>query len=232
MEAQPIQEFTSSIGIEFNDITLIENAFTHRSYLNEQRDEDIEHNERLEFLGDAVLELVVTDFLFSSYPTEPEGVLTAYRAALVNTESLAQTAAELHMDDYLRMSKGERMDTDKGRMHILANTFESCVGAIYLDQGYDVAQGFVANHLFGKIDTIIEHKLFKDAKSYFQEQAQENERVTPHYELVAHEGPDHDKEFVMAVYLGDEQVAEGRGPSKQKAETNAARAALENRGWL
>lgn len=232
MEAQPIKDFTSSIGINFSDESLIENAFTHRSYLNEQRDEDIEHNERLEFLGDAVLELVVTDFLFNQFPDEPEGVLTAYRAALVNTESLAQTAADLSMDDYLRMSKGERMDTEKGRMHILANTFESCVGAIYLDQGYDVAQQFVATHLFGKIDTIIEHKLFKDSKSYFQEQAQENERVTPHYELVAHEGPDHDKEFVMAVYLGEEEVARGRGPSKQKAETNAARAALENKGWL
>lgn len=232
MEYKPVEEFAQSIGVQFEDTSHLEVAFTHRSYLNEQRGEDIEHNERLEFLGDAVLELIVTDFLYRSYPEEPEGVLTAYRAALVNTESLSETAAELSMDDYLRMSKGERMDTDKGRMHILANTFESCVGALYLDQGYDVAQRFVADNLFDKIDTIIEHKLFKDAKSYFQEQAQENEKVTPHYELVAHEGPDHDKEFVMAVYLGDEQVAEGRGPSKQKAETNAARKALENKGWL
>ena len=224
--------FEQETGIIFTDKDLLETAFTHRSFLNEQGKIKVDHNERLEFLGDAVLELVVTDFLYQRFPEEKEGVLTSYRAAMVNTDSLSQTARLLHMDDYLRMSKGERMDTGKGRMHILANTFESFVGALYLDQGYAVAQLFIQTHLFGKIDEIIDKKLFKDPKSYFQEKAQETERITPHYELVAHEGPDHDKEFVMAVYLKEEKVAEGRGASKQKAETKAARAALESRGWV
>lgn len=232
MENKNISEFETQTGIVFQDKTILETAFTHRSYLNEQSGNTKEHNERLEFLGDAVLELVVTDFLYNQFPKEKEGVLTSYRAAMVNTDSLSYTAKTLHMDDYLRMSKGERMDTEKGRMHILANTFESFVGAVYLDQGYDQAQRFIADHLFSKIDEIIDKKLFKDPKSYFQEMAQEHKRVTPHYDLIAHEGPDHDKEFVMAVYLDDEKIAEGRGPSKQKAETNAARAGLEARGWV
>ena len=232
MEYKDVQEFEQATGISFTDTSLLETAFTHRSFLNEQRSRECEHNERLEFLGDAVLELVVTDFLYMTFPEEKEGVLTAYRAAMVNTDSLAATARLLAMDDYLRMSKGERMDTEKGRMHILANTFEAYVGALYLDQGYACAQAFIASHLFAKIDTIIDKKLFKDPKSYFQEMAQENERTTPHYELVAHEGPDHDKQFVMAAYVGEEFVAEGRGPSKQKAEIHAARAALEARGWV
>jgi ribonuclease-3 len=135
------------------------------------------------------------------------------------------------MDEYLRMSKGERMDTQKGRQHILANTFEAFVGAMYLDQGYGQARDFIANQLFPKLDAIIEHKLFRDPKSYFQEQAQERERITPHYELIGEEGPDHDKEFVMAVYLENEEVARGKGPSKQKAETSAAQNALQARDW-
>lgn len=232
MEYKNVSLFEEETGIIFTDKTILETAFTHRSYLNEQSEKKTDHNERLEFLGDAVLELVVTDYLYKTFQDEKEGVLTSYRAALVNTDSLSQTARLLHMDDYLRMSKGERMDTVKGRMHILANTFESFVGALYLDQGYDAAEKFISTHLFGKIDEIIDKKLFKDPKSYFQEMAQENERITPHYELVAHEGPDHDKEFVMAVYLDEEKIAEGRGPSKQKAETNAARAGLEAREWV
>ena len=233
METRPLEEFQEAIEIEFADQGALERAFTHRSYLNEQtEDSESRHNERLEFLGDAVLELVITDFLYRRFPKEKEGILTAYRAALVNTESLAQSARELEMDEYLRMSKGERMDTQKGRQHILANTFEAVVGAIYISQGYDSASDFVAKTLFDKIDPIIENKLFRDPKSYFQEQAQERERVTPHYELVGEEGPDHDKVFVMAVYLDTEEVARGKGPSKQKAETQAARNALEARGWL
>ena len=227
-----LETFEQKIDYIFTDKSLLSSAFTHRSYLNEQSNKSTEHNERLEFLGDAVLELAVTKYLYNSYPQEPEGVLTAYRAALVNTESLSEAARLLEMDSYLVMSKGERMDTVKGRMHILANTFEAFVGALYLDQGFDQAEDFIAKQLFHKIDNIISHKLFKDAKSYFQEQAQEQEKVTPHYELLAHEGPDHDKEFVMGVYMGETLVAEGRGASKQKAETNAARAGLEEKGWV
>ena len=227
-----LEGFEKKTQVFFDDKTILSKAFIHRSYLNEQRGKGYEHNERLEFLGDAVLELIITDFLFHKFPDEDEGVLTAYRASLVNTESLSATAGELEMDNYLQMSKGERMDTVKGRMHILANTFEAFVGAIYLDQGYDVANRFVSENLFEKIDEIISEKLFKDAKSYFQEIAQEKLKTTPHYDLVAHEGPDHDKEFVMALYLGDERIAEGRGASKQKAETSAARAGLEAKGWL
>lgn len=227
-----LQQFEIQTQVAFKDKKILSQAFTHRSFLNERKSQDLQHNERLEFLGDAVLELVVTCFLYEKYPTEAEGPLTAYRAALVNTESLAECARKLQMDDFLRMSKGERMDTVKGRLHILANTFEAFVGALYLDQGYDVAYDFVAQQLFDKIDVIVRKKLFKDAKSYFQELAQEIEKTTPHYDLTAHEGPDHDKEFVMALYLDDEKIAEGRGPSKQKAETNAARAGLEAKGWV
>ncbi len=229
---QQLEQFENKVAITFKDKTILFKAFVHRSFLNEQRGKGYEHNERLEFLGDAVLELIITDFLFNKFPNEDEGVLTAYRAALVNTDSLAQTAAELQMDDYLQMSKGERMDTVKGRMHILANTFESFVGAVYLDQGYETARQFVSDNLFKKIDVIIEKKLFKDAKSYFQEIAQEKEKTTPHYELIAHEGPDHDKQFVMALCLDNVEIARGSGPSKQKAETAAARAGLEAKGWL
>lgn len=232
MDTQPLSQLQESLGISFNNESILERAFTHRSFLNEQSEEsESRHNERLEFLGDAVLELVVTDFLYNEYPKEKEGVLTAYRAAMVNTDSLASSARTLQMDQYLKMSKGERMDTQKGRQHILANTFEAFIGAIYLDQGYDQACDFIAKQLFTKIDTIIEKKLFRDPKSYFQEQAQDRERITPHYELVDEEGPDHDKVFVMAVYLNSEEVARGKGASKQKAETQAARNALEARGW-
>jgi ribonuclease-3 len=230
-DTRPLTNFQESIGITFNDTTILERAFTHRSFLNEHAENESRHNERLEFLGDAVLELVVTDFLYREFPRQKEGVLTAYRAALVNTDSLASSARELEMDEYLRMSKGERMDTQKGRQHILANTFEAFVGAMYLDQGYGQARDFIANQLFPKLDAIIEHKLFRDPKSYFQEQAQERERITPHYELIGEEGPDHDKEFVMAVYLENEEVARGKGPSKQKAETSAAQNALQARDW-
>ncbi|MFW0870959.1 MAG: ribonuclease III [Patescibacteria group bacterium] len=231
MDTLPLTQFQEAIGIQFNDSDVLERAFTHRSYLNEQIENESRHNERLEFLGDAVLELVITDFLYQKFPREKEGVLTAYRAALVNTDSLAMSARALEMDEYLRMSKGERMDTQKGRQHILANTFEAFVGALYVDQGYGQARDFIASQLFPKIDTIIKNKLFRDPKSYFQEQAQDRQRITPHYALVDEEGPDHDKEFVMAAYLENEEIARGKGPSKQKAETNAAQNALEALGW-
>ena len=224
-------QFTTIHGISFSDTTILDTAFTHRSYLNERGHENISHNERLEFLGDAVLELLVTEFLFGRFPDEPEGILTAYRAAMVNTDSLSYAAERLEMDHYLRMSKGERMDTEKGRGHILANTFEAFVGALFLDSGIARAKAFVEKELFPYIDTILAEGLHRDAKSYFQERAQEIEKTTPHYDLIREVGPDHDKQFVMGLYLGDSLVCEGSGPSKQKAETDAARKGLAIKGW-
>lgn len=226
-----IPEFEKKIGINFEKKELIEKAFIHRSFTNEKAGKGLEHNERIEFLGDAVLELSATDFLYKEYPNETEGVLTSYRSALVNTESLAKHAMDLEMGNHLSLSKGEKTST-KGRDHILANTFEAVTGAIYLDQGFAAADTFLKKNLFTYIDKIIAKKLYKDPKSYFQEQAQEFAKVTPEYKLVAHEGPDHDRFFVMAVHLGDEKVSEGKGASKQKAEVEAARNALDAKGWL
>ena len=223
--------FEKKIGIEFENKNLIEQAFTHRSFLNEQGDKTLQHNERIEFLGDAVLELAATEFLFNLFPNKPEGELTAYRSALVNTDSLAKAAISLKMNDYLKLSKGEKSST-KGREHILANTFEAVVGAIYLDKGFARARKFLEDYLFDYIKEILAKKLHKDPKSYFQEQAQEYVKITPEYKLVGYEGPDHDRTFIMAVYLGDEKVVEGQGSSKQKAEIDAARKALEKKGWL
>jgi ribonuclease-3 len=220
------EEFEKRIGVVFKKKELLEKAFIHRSFINEKEGRGLEHNERIEFLGDAVLELSATEFLYKKYPKETEGVLTSYRSALVNTDSLAKHAIDLKMEEYLMLSKGEKMST-KGRNHIMANTFEAVTGAIYLDQGFLVADTFLKKNLFTYIDMIIEKKLYKDPKSYFQEQAQEIAKVTPEYTLVGHEGPDHDRFFVMAVYIGDEKVAEGKGISKQKAEVDAARNALE-----
>lgn len=224
--------FEQKIGFTFEDKELLERAFTHRSYLNENKGaKQKEHNERLEFLGDAVLELVVTEFLFAKYPTEPEGVLTAYRAALVNTQSIADAATQLGMNDHLLLSRGEARDTGRARSSILANTFEALIGALYLDKGYEAAQQFIAEHLFYKADEIVAKKLWQDAKSRFQETAQEKFGQTPHYELVSQTGPDHDKHFVMGVFLGEEQIATGEGKSKQEAEQRAAEAAIAVKRW-
>jgi ribonuclease-3 len=228
--SEKIDIFEKKIGIDFDDKNLLKKAFTHRSFVNEGG-KGLEHNERIEFLGDAVLELAATKFLYNKFPEETEGKMTAYRSALVNTESLAKAASELEMGNFLMMSKGERAST-KGREHILANTFEAVVGAIYLDKGFEKAEEFLKKNLFPYIDEILAKKLYKDPKSYFQEQAQEHVRITPEYKLVAHEGPDHDRLFVMALYLGKEKVCEGRGTSKQKAEVDAARKGLEVKGWL
>jgi ribonuclease-3 len=191
----------------------------------------LEHNERLEFLGDAVLELAITDYLYKKYPEKTEGDLTAYRAALVNTNTLSQTAVDLGMNDFLLLSKGEAKDTGRARQYIMANTFEAVVGALYLDQGYDGAQRFIAENLFHLTDEIVEKGLWQDAKSRFQEKAQEKVGVTPRYDLVKETGPDHDKEFIVGVYLDTELVAKGSGPSKQEAEQAAALAALEASNW-
>lgn len=223
--------FEKEIGFSFKDKQLLQTAFTHRSYLNENRDTVKEHNERLEFLGDAVLELAVTDFLYRKYPERPEGELTAFRASLVNTQSISEAATELGMNDYLLLSKGESKDTGRARQYILANTFEAFIGALYLDQEYEAARLFIERALFGKIEKIVEERLWQDAKSYFQEKTQEEFSVTPSYELVSEAGPDHDKKFIAAAMINGEAVAQGEGRSKQEAEQAAARKALEVKGW-
>jgi len=219
------------LGVTFTDSTLLLTAVTHRSYLNEHREATWEHNERLEFLGDAVLELVVTDFLYSKYPEKPEGDLTAIRAALVNTNSLAIASEKLGVNQYLLMSKGEAKDEGRARQYILANVFEACVGAMYLDQGYESAQKFIANQLFANTEVIIAKKLWQDAKSRFQELSQEHASITPTYETVSQEGPDHDRIFTVGVFLRREKVAEGKGRSKQEAEQQAAQEAVKAKGW-
>lgn len=224
-------QFEKKIGFEFKNKDLLTQAFLHRSYLNEHSDIDLDHNERVEFLGDAVLELVVTDFLYKKFPKRPEGDLTAYRAALVNTITISDVAKELGFDDYLLLSKGEAKDMGKARSSILANTFESVIGALYLDQGYVSAEKFIHTFLIPKLDYIIAQGLWRDAKSYVQEKAQETEGVTPSYKVVGESGPDHEKVFTSAIYFGNKKIAEGSGKSKQEAETSAAREALTVMGW-
>jgi len=219
------------LAVEFVDKQLLLSAVTHRSYLNEHREATWEHNERLEFLGDAVLELVVTDYLYRTYPEKPEGELTAVRAALVNTVSLSATSEKLGVNPYLLMSKGEAKDEGRARQYILANVFESCVGAMYLDQGYEVAKEFIARNLFHKTDEIVRKRLWQDPKSRFQEMAQEHASITPTYTLLGQDGPDHDRVFTIGVYLKQEKIAEGKGRSKQEAEQEAAERAITAKGW-
>lgn len=229
VDFSPFEKLTN---ITFADKKLLEQAFIHRSYINESNGSNLSHNERLEFLGDAVLELIVTDYLYKKYPDRDEGELTAYRSALVNAVIIGEVALELGMNDYLLLSKGEAKDIGKARSYILANTYEAYVGAAYLDQGYDVTQKFIAKTLFGKIDTIVAKKLWRDAKSLVQEKAQEHVNVTPSYKVLNETGPDHDKHFTVGVFFGDDRIAEGKGKSKQEAEQAAARAALEIKEWL
>lgn len=217
--------------VKFNNPDLLRQAFTHRSYLNEHPESKLSHNERLEFLGDAVLELIVTDYLFRQFPDQNEGELTAYRAALVNAETLATVAAELNMNDYLLLSRGEQKDTGRARSTILANTFESVLGAIFLDQGYAQAQAFVSQYLFPKTAEIVKRQLWQDPKSLFQEKAQSFANITPAYRVLSEDGPDHDKIFTVGLYLAEDLVAEGVGPSKQRAEQEAAKNGLAIKGW-
>ncbi len=226
-----LEQLQTILGTQFSDLDLLRSAITHRSYLNEHKEATWDHNERLEFLGDAVLELVVTDFLFTKYPDKPEGELTAVRAALVNTVSLAGASEKLGVNDFLLMSKGEAKDVGRARQYILANTFEACIGAIYMDQGYDAAQQFIATNLFKKTDEIVQKRLWQDPKSRFQELAQEHCSVTPTYETVDQTGPDHDRVFTVGVFLKKDQVATGTGRSKQEAEQAAALAAISQKGW-
>lgn len=218
--------FQKKLGLEFNNPELLKQAFIHRSYINENKDLGMEHNERLEFLGDAVLELVVTDFLYNEYPELDEGILTAYRSSLVRTESISQAARKMGMNELLLLSKGESRDQGKARDYILANTFEAFVGAVYLDSGYQAAHTVIAQSLFENIKQVITEGSWKDPKSLFQEYAQEHFSETPRYELISAIGPDHSKEFVMAVFVGEKEIAQGTGNSKQKAQQDAAENAL------
>lgn len=228
---ESLSALATKLGVQFNDQNVLLSAITHRSYLNEHREATQDHNERLEFLGDAVLELVVTDYLFNKYPDKPEGELTAVRAALVNTNSLADSSRELGVNDYLLMSKGEAKDTGRARQYILANAFEALIGALYVDLGYEAAKEFIASHLFEKTDRIVEKRLWQDPKSRFQELAQEHSSITPTYETLSQEGPDHDRVFTVGVFVGKEKIGEGQGRSKQEAEQQAAEKAIEAKGW-
>ncbi|MEK7201865.1 MAG: ribonuclease III [Patescibacteria group bacterium] len=221
---------TARLGLTFHNKALIQEALTHRSYLNENKTAG-NHNERLEFLGDAVLELATTNFLFKKFPSKPEGDLTAFRAALVNTYSLADTAELLGMNDMLLLSKGEARDTGRARQIILANAFEAVLGALYLDQGYDAVEEFLMKNLYPKIDDIIAKRAYQDAKSQFQESAQEKRSTTPTYKTLEESGPDHDRVFTVGVFLGSEEIARGDGKSKQEAEQAAALAAIDKTGW-
>jgi len=220
-----ITRHAAALNLSFNNPELLLEALTHRSFLNENKTASA-HNERLEFLGDAVLELAVTRFLYDRFPGKPEGDLTAFRAALVNTVSLAESAEAIGLNDLLFLSKGESRDQGRARQIILANAFEALIGAIYLDQGYDAAEAFIGKNLYSKIDNVLENRLWQDAKSRYQELAQEREGITPQYRTIKEEGPDHDKLFTVGVYLNDREVAQGEGQSKQEAEQAAARAAL------
>lgn len=220
-----MKEIEKALSIDFKNKDLIKTAFIHRSYINEHRNVK-EHNERLEFLGDAVLELVVTEHLYENYDN-PEGELTNWRSALVRTESISEAAKRLGFDKYLKLSRGESKSIGRARQLILANTFEAVIGAIYLDQGYEVAKKFIKKNLIVNLPKIIEEKLYIDPKSLFQEVVQEKEGITPRYDVINEEGPDHDKVFTVAVMVGDKVWGRGKGPSKQLAQQEAAKAAIK-----
>jgi ribonuclease III len=228
-----LNELAERLGVSFRNIEILQQAVTHRSYLNEHREYKLPHNERLEFLGDAVLELIVTEFLFQNYPN-PEGELTNWRAALVNGEMLARISKKLEVEKFLLMSKGEEKDRGRARQYILANAFEAIVGAIYIDQsenGYAEAKKFIEKNVLSELNDIIANKTYLDPKSRFQEAAQEKVGVTPSYRVLEESGPDHNKKFIVGVYLDAELVAEGEGSSKQEAQREAASRALEVKSW-
>lgn len=218
------------LELKFNNQDLLLQAFCHRSYLNENPTFHLNHNERLEFLGDAVLEVIVTEYLYKNYQN-PEGELTNWRAALVNTQNLAKIAKTLGFEDYLLLSKGEEKDKGKARQYILANTLEAFLGALYLDRGLKYVSQFVKSNLLFDLPRILKEEIWKDAKSQFQEVAQEKLKITPTYKILKEWGPDHVKHFVTGVFLGDKLVTEGEGSSKQEAEEKAAQKALKVKNW-
>ncbi|MFH1162287.1 MAG: ribonuclease III [Candidatus Jorgensenbacteria bacterium] len=221
-------DLEEKIGVAFKNQSFLKEALTHRSYLNEHPRWEVRDNERLEYLGDAVLELAVTEFLFHTYPDEEEGKLTSVRAALVNYQMLAQVARDLSLERYLYLSRGEAKDGGRAREVILANAVEAVLGAVYLDRGYETAKRVVARIVLTHLDEVMEKKLYRDPKSVLQEVVQEELKATPSYRVLREEGPDHDKRFLVGVFFGERQVAEGEGPSKQEAEARAAEAALES----
>jgi ribonuclease-3 len=226
-----INSLAEKIGVKFDKIELLQQAVTHRSYLNENRNYELDHNERLEFLGDAVLELIVTKYLYNKF-TNPEGELTSWRSSLVNGEMLSKIAKNIGVEKYLLMSRGEAKDKGRARQYLLANAMEAIIGAIYLDQGYEQAEKFVIREVVVELSEILDKKLYLDPKSFFQEKAQENNKLTPSYRVIKEWGPDHDKHFIVGVYLGSELVAEGEGNSKQEAQREAARLGLESKNWI
>lgn len=228
---EKIKKIEEKIGVQFKNKDLLKEALVHRSYINEHPTFGLGHNERMEFLGDAVLELVVTEYLYQNY-NNPEGDLTNWRAALVNSRMLAETADKFELYDYLYLSRGEAKDTNpKAKNYILANAFEALIGAIFLDQGWEVVKQFLLKNLLVELPHILKNKLYMDAKSNFQELAQEKTGITPSYKVISESGPDHAKDFVIGAYLEDKLIAEGKGTSKQEAQMNAAQNALEVKDW-
>ena len=225
-----ISKLEDKIGLQFKNKDLLLQALTHRSYLNENTKWHLDHNERLEFLGDAVLELVVTEFLYNNYPN-PEGELTNWRAALVNASMLAKIAGDFDLNDFILLSRGEAKDTGRARQYILGNGVEALIGALYLDQGYESCRQFISQFILKELETIIEKNLYRDSKSMFQEQAQEKVGVTPNYEVLEEWGPDHARNFKIGVFLEKEMAGSGKGPSKQEAQQEAAKDALQKKGW-
>ena len=226
-QMEKFNDIQKNIGITFKNPQLLEIALTHRSYLNEHQGANIENNERLEYLGDAVLELIISDYIFRKYPGKAEGELTSIRSAVVRTESLAEESRKLGVGENLQMSKGEKDSGGEEKPYLLANLYEALLGAIYLDAGYEECLYFVKRTLFKKIKRIISQKLFIDPKTKVQEIMQRKHRITPTYEILKEEGPDHNKSFTVALFMGDRKVVEGEGASKQKAEENAATNAID-----
>lgn len=230
-ELKDLKPLEEQLGVNFKDQNLLQQAVVHRSYLNEHKQFPLSHNERLEFLGDAVLELSVTEYLYKTYPN-PEGELTNWRAALVNAVMLAKITADLGVEQFLYLSRGEARDSStRARQTILANAFEAIVGALYLDQGWVAADKFIHEKILVHLPNILEHRLFMDPKSRFQEAAQDKVGLTPQYRVVSESGPDHNKLFTVAVFVGRELVAQGTGNSKQDAQMIAAENALVTKGW-
>lgn len=224
---QELRSLEDALGVVFKDKNLLKQALIHRSWINENPGSGFEHNERLEFLGDAVLELAVTEYLYKKY-SNPEGELTNWRAALVNYQNLSDIAARLGLNDFLALSRGETKDTGRARQVILANTMEAVIGAMYLDRGFEETAKFIKASILSGLETIIKNKLYKDAKSSFQEESQEKFGITPAYKVIKETGPDHDKIFEVGVYLGEKFAGMGTGSSKQEAEQKAAEDALQN----
>lgn len=227
---EDLSKLEKILKIKFKNKELLQQAVVHRSYLNENASFPLPHNERLEFLGDAVLELVTTEYLYINYPN-PEGELTNFRAALVNSDMLSKIAKEFELEKFLMMSKGEAKDTGRARQYILANAVEAVLGAIYLDRGYKIAKKIIEKSIIKELPNILTQKLYQDPKSKFQEEAQERVGVTPSYEVIKEWGPDHDKHFMVGVFIEKDMIAKGEGKSKQDAQRNAAEEGLKAKGW-